>query len=80
VIIQSLFPLLNGEEPVGDEIEQYAHRLNDLKQAGAQIQLVQIYSATRPTAHPTCGHLSLKMLARIAERVREVSGLKAEVF
>jgi wyosine [tRNA(Phe)-imidazoG37] synthetase (radical SAM superfamily) len=80
VIIQSLFPLLNHEEPPVEEIEQYAQRLNELKQAGAQIPLVQIYSATRPAAHPNCGHLPLKTLAHIAERVREVSGLKAEVF
>jgi wyosine [tRNA(Phe)-imidazoG37] synthetase (radical SAM superfamily) len=80
VIIQGLFPMLDGKEPFDEEIEQYAQRLNDLKQAGAQIPLVQIYSATRPTAHPKCGHLPLKTLARIAQRVREISGLKAEVF
>jgi wyosine [tRNA(Phe)-imidazoG37] synthetase (radical SAM superfamily) len=80
VIIQSLFPLLNGEEPTVEEIEQYAQRLNELRLAGAQIPLVQIYSATRPSAHSKCGHLPLKTLAGIAERVREVSGLKAEVF
>jgi len=80
VIIQSLFPLLNHEEPPAEEIEQYAQRLNDLRRAGAQISLVQIYSATRPSAQSKCGHLPLKTLACIAERVREVSGLKAEVF
>jgi len=80
VIIQSLFPLLDHEEPEAEEIEQYAHRLKDLKLAGAQIPLVQIYSATRPTVHSSCAHLPLKTLASIAQRVREVSGLKAEVF
>jgi wyosine [tRNA(Phe)-imidazoG37] synthetase (radical SAM superfamily) len=80
VIIQSLFPLLNHEEPSAEEIEQYALRLNNLRRAGAQIPLVQIYSAARPSAHSKCGHLPLKTLVRIAERVREVSGLKAEVF
>jgi len=80
VIIQSLFPLLNGKEPPAEEIEHYAQRLDDLRRAGAQIRLVQIYSATRPPAHPNCGHLPLNTLARIAERVRDVSGLKTEVF
>ena len=80
VIIQSLFPSLNHEEPSAEEIEHYAGRLSDLKRAGAQIPLVQIYSADRPTPHSRCGHLPLKTLARIAQRVREVSGLKAEVF
>ena len=80
MIIQSLFPLLDGKEPAAEEIEEYALRLRDLKEAGAMIPLVQIYSATRPAAHPRCGHLPLKSLARIAQRVRDVCGLKAEVF
>ena len=80
VVIQSLFPSINGQEPPPEEIEAYAQRLKELKDAGAQISLVQIYSATRPTAHSECGHLPLKTLSRIARCVREVTGLKAEVF
>jgi hypothetical protein len=63
-----------------EEIDQYALRLLELKNAGAQISLVQIYSATRPTAHSECGHLALKSLSRIAHTVRQVTGLKTEVF
>ena len=80
VVIQSLFPLLDGEEPMEEEIRQYALRLRDLKSAGAQIQLVQIYSATRPTAHSRCEHVPLKTLADIARTVRAISSLPAEVF
>jgi wyosine [tRNA(Phe)-imidazoG37] synthetase (radical SAM superfamily) len=80
VIIQSLFPAINGEEPPSREIEEYAHRLKELKAAGANIPLVQIYSATRPMSHAECGHLPLKTLSHIAQTVRHVSGLKAEVF
>ncbi|MFO1487656.1 MAG: hypothetical protein U1F65_04180 [Verrucomicrobiota bacterium] len=80
VIIQSLFPAINGQEPPHDEIEQYALRLKELKADGAQIPLVQIYSATRPTPNSGCGHLPLKTLSRIAQTVRQVAGLKAEVF
>jgi wyosine [tRNA(Phe)-imidazoG37] synthetase (radical SAM superfamily) len=80
VIIQSLFPELNGAEPSAEEIEQFALKLKGLKTAGAQIPLVQIYSAMRPIPNSTCGHLPLKTLSHIAERVRAVSGLKAEVF
>lgn len=80
IIIQSLFPSLNGQPPPEEEIEQYVQRLKELKDAGAQISLVQIYSATRPTPHSECGHLPLKTLSRFAQRVREVAGLKAEVF
>ncbi len=80
VVIQSLFPLLNGEEPPAEEIEQYVLRLRELKEAGAQIPLVQVYSAHRPAVQAGCGHVPLKCLSRIAQRVREGTGLKAEVF
>lgn len=80
LVIQSLFPAINHEELPQEEIEQYAMRLRELKENGAQIPLVQIYSATRPTPNSRCGHLPLKTLSRIAHTVRQVAGLKAEVF
>jgi wyosine [tRNA(Phe)-imidazoG37] synthetase (radical SAM superfamily) len=80
VVIQSLFPAINGEEPPLEEIEQYAQRLLELKKAGAEISLVQIYSATRPAPNSQSGHLPLKALSRIAHTVRQTTGLTAEVF
>jgi wyosine [tRNA(Phe)-imidazoG37] synthetase (radical SAM superfamily) len=80
VVIQSLFPAINGEEPPLEEIEQYAQRLKELKADGAQISLVQIYSAARPMSHAESGHLPLKTLSQIAQTVRQATGLKAEVF
>jgi wyosine [tRNA(Phe)-imidazoG37] synthetase (radical SAM superfamily) len=80
VIIQSLFPAIDGEGPPVSEVELFAERLRQLKEDGAQIPLVQIYSATRPTQHSGCGHLPLRILSQIAQRVREVAGLRAEVF
>jgi len=80
VVIQSLFAVFAGEEPSDGEIRQYAERLRELKAHGAQISLVQIYSATRPMSHATCEHLPLKTLSFIAQTVRNVAGLKAEVF
>jgi wyosine [tRNA(Phe)-imidazoG37] synthetase (radical SAM superfamily) len=81
VIIQSLFAMLPGEEePPAEEIEQYALRLKELRERGANIPLVQVYSAHRPAVRSACAHLPLRSLSRIAQRVREVAGLKAEVF
>ncbi len=80
VVIQSLFPALRGAEPSPEEIDQYVQRLIALKEAGAQIPLVQIYSATRPTPRSECSHLSLRSLSRIAQTVRQATGLKVEVF
>jgi wyosine [tRNA(Phe)-imidazoG37] synthetase (radical SAM superfamily) len=80
IIIQSMFPLLNGQEPPADEIELYVENLRKLKNDGAQISLVQIYSAHRPPHRPECGHLPLKSLSRIAQRVRQRTAIPAEVF
>ncbi|SPE51111.1 Radical SAM domain protein [Verrucomicrobia bacterium] len=80
VVVQSLFPLISGEEPSEQEIEKYVHRLQELKAAGAQIAAVQVYSAHRPPHLPNCSHLPLASLSRIARRIRTATGLKAEVF
>ncbi len=80
VVIQSLFPAINGAPPPAREINQYALRLKELKDAGAEIPLVQVYSATRPMARTGCSHLPLKSLSQIAKTVRRVAGLRAEVF
>jgi len=80
VVIQSLFPAINGEPPPAREIKQYAGRLKELKEAGAEIPLVQIYSATRPMARTGCTHLPLRSLSEIARTVRRVAGLRTEVY
>jgi wyosine [tRNA(Phe)-imidazoG37] synthetase (radical SAM superfamily) len=80
IVIQSLFALVDNEEPPVEEIEQYVQRLKELKHSGANISLVQIYSAHRPSIRAICSHLPLRTLSRIAQRVREVTQLKAEVF
>jgi wyosine [tRNA(Phe)-imidazoG37] synthetase (radical SAM superfamily) len=80
VIIQSLFPAINGAPPPDQEIAEYTQRLKELKQKGAEISLVQIYSATRPMVNSGCSHLPLKTLSQIAKTVRKISGLRAEVF
>jgi wyosine [tRNA(Phe)-imidazoG37] synthetase (radical SAM superfamily) len=80
ITIQSLFPSINGQEPPHDDVQEYARQLLALKNAGAKIALVQIYSATRPTPRSECGHLPLKTLATIARTVRQVAGLQADVF
>lgn len=80
IVIQSLFPAIDGEEPPAREIEEYSKRLNELKRAGADISLVQIYSATRPMVRTECSHLSLKTLSQIAATVRQLTSLNVQVF
>ncbi len=80
VVIQSLFCEIGGVVPSAAEIEEFALCLRTLKERGAQIPLVQIYSATRPTPHSNIRHLPLKSLSEIAQTVRRVAGLKADPF
>lgn len=80
VTIQSLFPSIDGQAPPQEEIDQYVWQLGELKRSGAAISQVQIYSATRPSRYSTCGHLPLRTLMGIAKRVRETTGINAEVF
>jgi wyosine [tRNA(Phe)-imidazoG37] synthetase (radical SAM superfamily) len=80
IVIQSLFAMIDGEEPPKNEIDEYIARLTELKNAGAAISLVQIYSATRPIANSGCGHMSLKSLSAIRRRIWTEAALKAEVF
>ncbi len=80
VIIQSLFAQVNGLPPATGEIEMFARRLLRMKQAGADIPLVQIYSAHRPAMNSGVAHLPLRALSEIARRVHDVTGLKTEVF
>jgi wyosine [tRNA(Phe)-imidazoG37] synthetase (radical SAM superfamily) len=79
VIIQSLFAQADNHEPPADEIDEYLNRLQELKNGGARIAMVQIYSATRPIFNGGCGHLPLKYLSSIRQRIKAI-GLKAEVF
>jgi wyosine [tRNA(Phe)-imidazoG37] synthetase (radical SAM superfamily) len=80
IVIQGLFPRLNHQDPTPEMIEAYGLRLRELKRAGAQIPLVQIYSSTRPVTNTSCEHLPLRTLSAIAQRVHEISGLETEVF
>jgi wyosine [tRNA(Phe)-imidazoG37] synthetase (radical SAM superfamily) len=80
VVIQSLFPAVHGDEPPYEEICEFAQRLKELKAGGAQISMVQIYSAARPGVNAEWGHLPLRVLSQIAQAVRQTAGLHAEVF
>jgi len=80
VIVQSLFTSLDGKRLPADELLAYAERLRELKEAGANIPLVQIYSANRPSPKGHCRHLDLRELSAIARLIRKTAGFNAEVF
>lgn len=80
VVIQSMFVENEGAGPDRAELTEFGKRLNELKAGGAQIPLVQVYSATRPHRSRRCRHLSLRVLSEIAGYVRQMTGLRVEVF
>jgi wyosine [tRNA(Phe)-imidazoG37] synthetase (radical SAM superfamily) len=80
IVIQSLFPLVDGRGPAAENIDEYIRCLNRLKDEGATISTVQIFSATQCRKTPGCGHLPLQTLRDISSRVRAETGLKPEVF
>lgn len=78
--IQSLFPLIHGEEPRVEEIDAYIQCLRQLKESGVVIPMVQVFSAG-PTAFETgCSYLPLRSLSHIVHRIKTEAGLRAEVF
>lgn len=80
VVVQSMFVEIDGQIPERTELCEYARRLGELKEKGAQIAMVQVYSATRPHHSRRCRHLSLRVLSEIATLVHQLTGLRVEVF
>jgi len=80
VIIQSLFCALNEIEPTDVEIDDYIERLLEIRNRGAAIREVQVYSLLRPPARAGCKRLKLGQLSKIARRIRQETGLIAEVY
>ncbi|MFM8357554.1 MAG: hypothetical protein ACKOET_03270 [Verrucomicrobiota bacterium] len=80
LVIQSLIPRLSGRGMPVREQEAYVQRLAQLRQAGARIDFVQVYSAHRPPVLRTCTHAALSELSALARRVRDLAGIPAGVF
>ncbi len=80
VVLQSLQMSIDGEDPSEEETEALADKVMKLKLEGAIISEVQIYSATRPMWCTDVGHLKLKTLSEIARTIRNISGVKVQVY
>lgn len=79
IVIDTMFPVVNGHEPPSAEIEAYIENLLGLSKSGAAISRVQLYSV-RTQAPAGWSHLPLSRLSRIARRVRERTGLRADLY
>lgn len=79
IVLQSLFLRLDGEGPPEHEIAAYLERLRWLRNGGAQVSGVQVYTVARRTAEANVAALTVGALEAIAERVRAL-GLPTQVY
>lgn len=80
LVIQSLFLRIDGVPVSETEIEAYIERLNEIRQAGGKLKLVQIYTVARTPAESYVSSLSNAEVDRIAEKVRSRTGLPTECY
>jgi wyosine [tRNA(Phe)-imidazoG37] synthetase (radical SAM superfamily) len=79
IVIQSLFMNINNEPPGETEIAAYVSRLQQLKDNGCQIKLVQVYTIARTTAESYVSPLNKQQIDEITRKVGEL-GLNAEAY
>ncbi|MDZ4742564.1 MAG: radical SAM protein [Verrucomicrobiota bacterium] len=80
IYIQTLFMNIKGLPPSPEEINAYCKRLCKLLSQGAQIAGVQLYTIARPTPEVWATALDKTSLQKIAETIRQITGLPVEVF
>ncbi len=80
IVIQSLWMRVDGTPPPDAEVGAYCDRLNELLNAGARIESVQIYTIARKPAEPSVEPLADLDLDRLADRVRSRVPVRVDVF
>lgn len=79
IVIQSLFMNVHGEPPSHAELSAYIDRLQEIRAAGCQIKLVQIYTVARGPAESFVTPLPDASVDAIADRVKQI-GLPVETY
>jgi wyosine [tRNA(Phe)-imidazoG37] synthetase (radical SAM superfamily) len=80
LVIQSLFLRLHGDPPSAQEQEAFCDRLNEIRRAGGQIKLVQVYTVARPPAEAYVTPLANTEVDALTDLVRRRTGLTAEAY
>jgi wyosine [tRNA(Phe)-imidazoG37] synthetase (radical SAM superfamily) len=80
IVIQSLFLKLHGQGPPPDELAAYCHRLKEMIAQGGQIKEVHAYTVARPTPEPCVSKLDAQELHRLAQVIRQETGLRVFAF
>lgn len=80
LVIQTLFMQLDGAGPDPQELGAYVERLGEITRSGGQIDRVQIYTVARRPAEDFVTPLGDGEVDRIADFVRQRTGLHVEEF
>jgi len=80
LVIQSLFMRIAGEAPPAEELAAFCDRLNEIKSAGGQIRLVQVYTVARRPAESFVAPLSDAEVDAIVELVHTKTGVPTAAF
>lgn len=80
VVIQSLFMRVHEVSPSADEIAAYLDRLEEIRHAGGQIKLVQVYTIARRPAQTFVTPLSQNEVDHIVQQVRSRIGVSVEPY
>jgi wyosine [tRNA(Phe)-imidazoG37] synthetase (radical SAM superfamily) len=80
IVIQSLFMRVEGQPPPAAELEAFCDRLNEIRSAGGQLKLVQIYTVARRPAESYVAPLADAEVDHIAQLVKARTGLPALAY
>ena len=72
IVLQSMFHRFGEERPSAHEQQQWAMRIRELLEQGAQIKLVQVYSTARKPSDPQVLPLEKEELERIASVAKRI--------
>jgi hypothetical protein len=79
IVVQSLFPAIDGAGPGEAEVAAWVERLREILAQGGRVDHVQVYTVARAPADPRFTPLDRERLEAIAERARR-GGLDAAVY
>lgn len=80
LVIQSLFMRVHGDPPPPTEIDAFCERLNEIKNAGGQLKLIQIYTVARQPAESFVSALTNEEVDEIVTKVKSQTGLATAAF
>jgi wyosine [tRNA(Phe)-imidazoG37] synthetase (radical SAM superfamily) len=79
IVVQSLFPAIDGTGPDDAEVAAWVERLREIVAQGGRIDHVQVYTVARAPSDPRCTALDGARLAAIAEAAR-TAGVEAAIY